>query len=161
MNLEELYDRYGAKLFHYLTVKLGSREDAEDVLQEVFFRFSRYPVRWRLVRNAEAFAFRVAHNEAVRFLKSRLRQNPPIQTTPRLREVINAEISGPDEEIKHALAAALAGLAEEQREVIILKVFFGLTFKEIASICDLSANTAASRYRYGIARLHSLLEEKA
>lgn len=46
MNLEKLYDRYGEKLYHYLVLKLGSCQDAEDTLQEVFYRFGRYSVRW-------------------------------------------------------------------------------------------------------------------
>ena len=49
--------------------------------------------------------------------------------------------------------ALLARLPEEQREVIMLKVYAGLTFKEIAETLELSANTVASRYRYAIERL--------
>jgi len=160
MKLEELYDCYGEKLFHYLTVRLGSRSDAEDVLQDVFLRFSKYSSRWRIVRNMEAFVFRVAHNEANRFLRHRLSQDPASNTGPDLIKTISAEISGPDEQTKNVLSNALARLPDEQREIIVLKIFEELTFKEIASVCDLSINTVSSRYRYGIAKLQTFLEGK-
>ncbi|MCK7476508.1 MAG: ECF-type sigma factor [Candidatus Moduliflexus flocculans] len=51
------------------------------------------------------------------------------------------------------LLARVEGLPAEQREAVYLKVFDGLTFREIASVCGVSANTAASRYRYGIEKL--------
>lgn len=160
MKLEELYDRYGEKLFHYLTIKLGSRSDAEDVLQDIFLRFSKYSISWRVIRNVEAFVFRIARNEANRFLRHRLSQNPASRSSPDFAKVISAEISGPDEQTKNVLSNALARLPDEQREIIVLKIFEDLTFKEIASICDLSINTVSSRYRYGIAKLHSFLEGK-
>jgi len=160
MKLEELYDRFGEKLFHYLMIKLGSRSDAEDVLQEVFLRFSKYSIRWRIIRNREAFVFRVAHNEASRFLRYRRSQDPAPGSSPDLAEVISAAISGPDEQTRQVLSDALARLPEEQREIIMLKIFEELTFKEIASVCGLSINTVSSRYRYGVAKLQSFLEGK-
>ena len=50
-------------------------------------------------------------------------------------------------------------LPAEQKEVIFLKVFDGLTFKEIGSVCGISANTAASRYRYGLEKLREAVEK--
>ena len=72
LNLEELYGRHGEDLYRYLVFRLGSAEDAEDVLQECFCRFARYDLRWRLVRDPRAFVFRVARNEANRFLRRRI-----------------------------------------------------------------------------------------
>ena len=72
LDLEELYERHGESLYRYLVFKLGAAEDAEDVLQESFCRFARYDLRWRLVRDPRAFVFRVARNEANRFLKRKL-----------------------------------------------------------------------------------------
>ena len=72
MDIEELYERHGESLYRYLLFKLGAAEDAEDVLQESFCRFARYDLRWRFIRNPQAFVFRVARNEANRFLKRKL-----------------------------------------------------------------------------------------
>ena len=57
LNLEELYERHGENLYRYLVFRLGSAEDAEDVLQEAFCRFARYDLRWRLVRNHAGLRF--------------------------------------------------------------------------------------------------------
>ena len=68
----------------------------------------------------------------------------------------------PPGEPSAALLLERAGeLPAEQREVVYLKVFDGLTFKEIASVCGVSANTAASRYRYGIEKLREAAGGKA
>ncbi len=160
MNLEELYDRYGDKLYQYLVLKLCSCEDAEDVLQETFYRFARYSVRWKLVRNPLAFVFRTARNEANRFLKRRIKQRNRIQMNPNRQNAISIIIQGPDTISEDLLADALARLPDDQKEVIVLKTFHGLTFKEIARICGLSTNTAASRYRYGLSKLRLFLEER-
>lgn len=162
MKLEELYDRYGEKLYHYLTIKLASAEDAEDTLQEVFLRLARYSIRWKFVRNEEPYVFRVARNEANRFLKRKHQDEINPQNAPALAQVINDSIitDCPDRSDRESLSLALARLPEEQREVIVLKFFEGLTLKEIAAACGLSLNTVASRYRYGLSKLKSLLEAK-
>jgi len=162
MKLDELYDRYGEKLYHYLTVKLASAEDAEDILQEVFLRLARYSIRWKLIKNEEPYVFRVARNEANRFLKRKHQNQINPENAPALARVIHDSlvIDCPDRSDKESLSLALARLPEEQREVIVLKFFEELTLKEIAAVCGLSLNTVASRYRYGLSKLKSLLEAK-
>ncbi len=160
MNLEELYDRFGDRLYRYLFVKLGSAEDAEDVLQEVFYRLARYSIRLKFVRGHAAFIFQIARNEANRFLGKKMRERSDCRNNPELHEIIRASISGPDKESENLLSTTLVQLPEEQREVIVLKYFVELTFREIASVCGISINTAASRYSYGIVKLRSLLEGK-
>jgi RNA polymerase sigma-70 factor (ECF subfamily) len=160
MNLEELYDRYGEKLYHYLVLRLGSCEDAEDILQETFYRFTRFSVRWKMVKNPQAFVFKVARNESNRFLKRQIPRRKRTQMNPDYKNALASIIQGPDESSEKLLADSLARLPDEQREVVILKVFEGMSFKEIARICGLSVNTAASRYRYGLSKLRAFLEGK-
>lgn len=160
MNLEEIYDRYGEGLYHYLVLRLGSCQDAEDVLQESFYRFSRYSVRWKMVKNPKAFAFKVVRNEANRFLKRKILQQKTVEMNPDPIDTMASVINGPDEKSEKILARALADLPDNQREAVVLKVFQEMTFKEIARICRLSIDTAASRYRYGLAKLRLFLEEK-
>ena len=162
MKLDELYDRYGEKLYHYLTVKLASAEDAEDILQEVFLRFARYSIRWKFIRNEEPYVFHVARNEANRFIKRKHQNQINPENATALARVIHDSLvtDCPDPSDKESLSLALAHLPEEQREVIVLKFFEELTLKEIAAVCGLSLNTVASRYRYGLSKLKSLLEAK-
>jgi RNA polymerase sigma-70 factor (ECF subfamily) len=160
MKLNELYDRYGEKMYHYLALRLGSMEDAEDVLQETFCRLARYSVRWALVRNPKAFVFGVLRNEANRHLAKRLKRRAEEASNPGNMDGLASVIEGPEEALPALLARALSGLPDEQREVIVLKIFEGFSFKEIAAVCDIPVNTAASRYRYGIEKLRSSLEAK-
>jgi RNA polymerase sigma-70 factor (ECF subfamily) len=55
-----------------------------------------------------------------------------------------------------ALQSALRTLPQEQREVIVLRVWGQMTFEEIAGVAGISPNTAASRYRYGLAKLNEV-----
>ena len=160
MNLEELYDRYGEKLYHYLIFRLGSCQDAEDILQETFYRFSRYSARWKWVKNPKAFVFKAVRNEANRFLKWKIKQQKMMEMNTDNKKTIASVIQGPDQESENLLAESLARLPDNQREVVMLKVFEGMTFKEIACICRLSENTAASRYRYGLSKLRHYMGEK-
>ena len=155
--LEELYDRFGDRLYHYLFLKLGSTGDAEDVLQEVFVRLSGAGLRLRFVRRLDAFAFKIARNEALRFLgrrKARDVRRLDGSSLPGFAEAVE----GPDPAEVHNLSEALSGLPEAQREVIVLRYFEGLSFKDIAGVCGISENTASSRCRYGLDKLRAIME---
>jgi RNA polymerase sigma-70 factor (ECF subfamily) len=158
MHLEEIIDSIGDKLFNYLTIMLSSPLDAEDVLQEVFCRLVRYRVRFRFIQNPSAYVFRVARNEAIRFLKNRKTNVERYHSAEELAEVIQDNLIGLENETLNQTAKALAQIPEEQREIIVLKYFEELTFKEIASVCGISINTTTSRLRYGMKKLRILLE---
>jgi RNA polymerase sigma-70 factor (ECF subfamily) len=161
LNLDELYERHGERLYRYLLFKLGSAEDAEDVLQESFCRFARYDLRWRLIRNPRAFVFRIARNEANRFLRRKLgRKEGERMIAAGGIGTFAAAVVAPEEPALIFLLRLASELPTEQKEVVYLKVFDGLTFKEIALVCGVSANTAASRYRYGIEKLRQAMEGK-
>jgi len=154
LNLEELYGRHGEDLFRYLVFRLGSEEDAEDVLQETFCRFARYGLRWNFVRDPQAFVFKVARNEVNRFLKRKLgRREGEKMILAGAAGGFTAAFTAPDDQTLVALLRSADDLPAEQKEAVFLKVFDGLTFQEIGSVCGVSSNTAASRYRYGIEKL--------
>lgn len=161
MNLDELYERHGDSLYRYLLFRLGTPEDAEDVLQEAFCRFARYDLRWRFVRDPRAFVFRIARNEANRFLRRKLgRREGERMLAAGGTGAFAAAFTVPADPALALLLRQVDDLPHEQREAVYLKIFDGLTFKEIASVCGVSANTAASRYRYGIEKLRAVLGEK-
>jgi RNA polymerase sigma-70 factor (ECF subfamily) len=159
MHLEKILDSIGDKLFNYLTIKLSSPLDAEDVLQEVCFRLIRYKVRLRLIRNPSAYVFRMARNEAIRFLNNRKRNPERYHSVEERAKVIRDNLTGIENEVMNQVAEALALIPEDQREVIILRFFEELTLREIATVCGVSINTAASRFRYGMQKLRQILED--
>jgi len=161
LNLDELYGRHGESLYRFLLFKLGSAEDAEDVLQESFCRFARYDLRWKLIGDPRAFIFRVARNEANRFLRRKLGQREGERMIAAGGTGAFASLfAAPDEPDRAMLLTRVEELPGEQKEAVYLKIFGGLTFKEAASVCGVSANTVASRYRYGIERLREAMGVK-
>lgn len=156
-DLERLYDAHAPSLYAFLLNLLHSEADARDVLQEVFVKIARDGSLLRWVREERAFLIRLAHNAAIDLMR---RRGTRERTKLNLAEIISpfAPAGDPDEEIfRTELAAALAELPEEQRAVAHLKLWGGLTFEGIAAALEISPNTAASRYRYGIDKLRERL----
>ena len=154
--LEKLYDGYAQPLFRYALALLASPEDAEDAVQEVFVRIARERRRLGKIGNIKAYLFAATRNAAYSMLRRQKRMD-------KLNEAACSDFlaksasrsTGRSEE----LCEAFAKLPVEQREVLVLKAFDEMTFKEIAETIGTSINTAAGRYRYGIARLRQALEE--
>lgn len=159
MTPEEIYDRYGEMMYQYLALRLGCPQDAEDALQEAFCRLARYSLRWRFVRKPRAFVFRVLRNESNRLLRDRISER---RAVPRASEEAGGAeavaLRGPDAATARLVSRALTRLPDDQREVVILKVYQGFSFAEIAAIRGSSLNTEASRYRYALEKLRRELD---
>jgi RNA polymerase sigma-70 factor (ECF subfamily) len=154
-----LYDRYAVRLYRAAVGMLGRREDAEDVVQEVFTAVFQSSHKLANVQNLTAYLFTALRRAAGRSAARRLRE-------PRSGEAAIANIASkadPDDRSNfdgERLQKALLALPAEQREVIALKIDGGLTFAETAQVIGISANTAASRYRYALERLRTSLKEQ-
>jgi RNA polymerase sigma-70 factor (ECF subfamily) len=140
----ELYDACADRVHRYLVVRLGSRTDADDVLQETFVRLARTRKTLANVENLTAYVFATARNEAIRFVERLGRQD-------RLRaEAVFEEAESSDLQAREAaewVVASLARLSPELREVVELKIHAGLTFREISEVTGMPQGTAATRYR--------------
>ena len=160
MKIEQILDSFGDKLYTYLSIKLSSFQDAEDVLQEVCYRLVKYQVKFRFVRSPSAYLFRMARNEAVSCLKQRREHQANPYSVEEISQVIQNSITAPDLNVLNKASDTLAKIPDDQREVIVLKFFGELTFKEIARVCGVSMGTITSRYRYGMQKLSTILEDK-
>ena len=158
--LSKIYDEYGARLYHYLLAMLHSKDDAEEVLQTLFMRLVHKQKRLKNVRNLTGYLFAAVRNEAIRFIRKNERHRKAMEG---LKNIALLE-SGNDEEILpdevNRINKAIAMLPQHQREIIVLKVYDGLNFREIASVTKTFPNTVASRYRYGMEKLRNLLCEE-
>ncbi len=154
---ELLWDRYAGELLALLQAVLCSRHDAEDVLQTVFVRMVRKRRYLADARRLDAYVYQMARHEAMSFLRQhRRRQSPPPEAQPWL---LRAKPDDRNREDAEALQAALTRLPTLQREIVVLKTYKDKTFREIAEMLDLSLNTVASRYRYGLEKLRVWLKE--
>jgi len=131
--------------------------DAEDVVQDAFVRF------WRARHRAEdpvAYLFACVRHTALEWRRGRHRRQAREAAVAR-PEAAEPLFTCPVEcdERRRAIEAALRRLPAEQAEVVVLKIWGGLTFEQIAAALDVPANTAASRYRNALAKLRDLLAE--
>ncbi len=147
-----LYDRFAARLFRTAWALTGSREEAEDAVQEVFVALVHVGPRLSQVNDLPAYLFTALRRTALRRHTRRIRR--PTQSLADVDVPARDIVGERDEKLEHALAA----LPDEQREVIVLKVDGGLTFAELGQVLNISANTAASRYRYALEKLRTALE---
>ncbi len=157
-DLARIYDEHAQALFSFLLEFTRSEADTRDLLQEVFIRIARRKRLLEDVENERAFLIRLAHNLAVDWMRrGSTRQRNYEQFG--IEWSASATITGsPDEPtFQAALEQAMQTLPVEQRTVVHLKIWGGMTFDEIACSLDISPNTAASRYRYGIDKLREQL----
>ena len=145
-----LYERKAAELILYGRALGLSHGEAEDVLQETFLALMQKP---QVPLKPENYCVRSFRNRALNYRRSLWRRLTRELEAQRWFEKSPAE--GPAE---RAAMRCLAGLPMEQREAIVLKIWHGCTFDEIGELLDISPNTAAGRYRYGLQKIKLQLE---
>jgi RNA polymerase sigma-70 factor (ECF subfamily) len=152
--LEEIYEATASKIFGLALWRTGSREDACDVVQEVFVRLVEQGDRLHRVRNPRAWILAVAHRVAVDATRRR-RKSEPLESC----QFLESTPGDADRELDAEKACSLlAGLPPAQREVVYLRHFADCTFAEIGRVTGVPTFTAASRYRLGISKLRELME---
>jgi RNA polymerase sigma-70 factor (ECF subfamily) len=152
-SIADLYDAHAASLYRYLLALLGSEQDAEDALHDLYAKLARQNLAG--IRDPRAYLFTSARRQAVQVMRERSRR----AEQPDSVSWLDATATDPaDCALALDLDRALGRLPAEQREVVYLHITEGLSFREIAAACRLPANTAASRHRLAIAKLRSLLE---
>jgi RNA polymerase sigma-70 factor, ECF subfamily len=153
-NWKTCFAQLGPALLLFARRWTNCRADAEDIVQEAFVRF------WRRQHSIEnrALLYATVRSTALDRLRSDQR---------RARREAAVALDGAEhfepcfstaDEGQQLLAAAVERLPDEQREVVILKVWNELTFAEIATVLEISQNTAASRYRYALGALRKSLQ---
>ena len=143
-------DRHGAALVLFARQWAATRADAEDVVQDAFVRFWKSRDR---VSEPVSYLYACVRRCALDARRSRRRRTRREEATA--RPECESLFADPIEqrERRAAVEAALFGLPDEQREVLVMKIWGGLSFPQIAAALGIPANTAASRYRYALAKL--------
>lgn len=147
---EMLYDAQAPGLILYGRALGLSHSEAEDVLQETFvalLALNEEP------REPAHYCVRTFRNRALNHRRSLWRR-----LTRELEAYRWFERQSPETEVERKAMHCLAELPREQREAIVLKIWHDHTFEEIGSLLELSPNTVAGRYRYGLQKLRSALK---
>jgi RNA polymerase sigma-70 factor, ECF subfamily len=152
--LSDLYDAHADALYGYVLNLTRSPAESEDILHDLFLKVAREERHFRTLTRPKSYLFAMAHRaviDAVRRTETRQRRHESAEL-PALFQ------PDPDHAFFQAeVAGAMAGLPIEQRAVLHLKLWEDLTFEQIGTALGIPANTAASRYRYGIDKLRDRL----
>ncbi|MGE4159175.1 MAG: RNA polymerase sigma factor [Planctomycetota bacterium] len=145
----EIYDQESPSLYSYLLSRGARRDEAEDVIHEVFTAAITAKAR---PESPRSYLFSSSRRALGRL---RAKTGSAVELSEALMERLVTEVpAGVDAE---AVNASLASLPAAQREVVVLHVWHGLGFREIGEALEISTDTAASRWRYAAEKLRYLL----
>jgi len=150
------YDWHGAGLYRYALMLLGDTASAADAVQQVFVALVGRGRGSANIDDERRYLRRAVRNECFSALRRRRREIAVVADSRPLVEAVDR--ASVDPELRAAVDEALRTLPSEQREVVHLKVFEGMTFQEIANLAGESINTVASRYRYAMDKLRAQLQ---
>ena len=169
--ISEAIDRERGRLRNFIRKRVPDQEDADDILQDVFYELVEAYRMMKPVEQATAWLFRVARNRIIDAFRRRkreaLRTEPAVVTedgeTVQLEDWLPSPDAGPDAAYARGvlldeLDAALDELPEEQREAFVAHELMGYSFKEIAAQTGVSVNTLISRKHYAVVYLRERLE---
>ncbi len=167
--ISQLIERHSRRVKEYIRMMVKDNDVADDIFQETFIKAVRVIDEGRYTDNGKflSWILRIAHNQVIDYFRSRKQQKQVNETdagynvlgTLRFAEhtiedeMVSAQISS---DVRHLVEM----LPDEQREVVMLRYFSGLSFKEIAEHTDVSINTALGSMRYAIINLRKMIKEK-
>jgi len=165
-SLGVLVHRWEQPLFRFVYRLQPRQEDARDICQETFLRILKKSHRFRTGSRFSTWMYQIALNLCRDQARRSKRWNLVISQTPELperaqgplaRETRDPAQNAERHEKSTAVLQALDRLPPEQREVVVLKEFEGLKFREIAEILDCPESTVKSRMYYGLSGVKSML----
>jgi RNA polymerase sigma-70 factor (ECF subfamily) len=141
--IQRLYEEHSRGLVAYSCSFVQAYAAAEDVLQQTFEKLLRG--EFEIIGSPVPYLYRAVRNASLNYIRDHSRETP--LEAGWLRAVQEADWT------PLMLESALQQLPEEQRAVIVLHIWGRMSFEEVATVLGIFPNTAASRYRYGLAKL--------
>ena len=156
MELERIVEERQDWLFRFAYMRIGIREDAEDVVQEVLLSVFRRLREKTSMDNLENYLIRAINNACTDYLRRKPLWVVPLETATYVAGENDRQIH--EEYIR--INCLLDSLPLEQSEIVRLKCYDNLTFKQIAELQDIPEATAKSRYRYAILHIQQRIKKK-
>jgi len=171
--LAVLVKRHKRRLYTYIYLVIRNRELAEDMFQETFFKVIQTLKRKQYNEEGKflPWVLRIAKNLMIDHFRK-------VKKMPSISVVLNDEGEETDifdvmpcesenkknteevKQIKHTIRSVVNNLPQDQKEVVIMRTYYDMSFKEIADLTNVSINTSLGRMRYALINMKKMLEEK-
>lgn len=167
--ISQLIDRHSRRVRDYIRMMVKDRDLADDILQETLIKVVRVIDEGRYTDSGKflSWILRIAHNQVIDHFRQQKQQKHLTEADAGydvLGTLRFAEPTIEDRMVSEQIAADIRALIEElpaeQREVVKMRYYANLTFKEIAEATDVSVNTALGRMRYALINLRRMIQEK-
>lgn len=168
-SLQPLIERHKSRLFAYIFMLVKDKQLADDIFQDTYVKVintlktGKYNDEGKFIQ----WVMRIAHNLVIDHFRKSKKQNFVESYNPEYSIFDSIKLTDPSieeklvtEQIHSDVKALLEYLPEEQREVLYLRCYAGLSFKDISEQTEVSINTALGRMRYALINLRKLIEEK-
>jgi RNA polymerase sigma-70 factor (ECF subfamily) len=165
--LQKLINKHQARIFNFINSKVQDRDTAEDIFQDTFIKVIRTLKGGQYNEEGKflPWIMRIAHNLVIDFFRKNNRM-PKVKNTEEFDifrfisdNSPNAEHSMVQDQVVKDLQKLIQELPEDQKQVLIMRLYRDMSFKEIAENTNVSINTALGRMRYAIINLRKLIDE--
>ncbi|MBR6831767.1 MAG: sigma-70 family RNA polymerase sigma factor [Tidjanibacter sp.] len=167
--ISQLIEKHRKRILDYIIMMVKDRDVADDIFQETFIKVVRVIDEGRYVDNGKfvSWVMRIAHNQVIDYFRQTKQANN-VSESDAGYDLLNsrnfAETNVEDKMVEEQIAADLRKLIDclpdEQRDVVKMRYFSNMSFKEIADFTGVSINTALGRMRYALINLRKIIKEK-
>ena len=169
--LSVLLERHQSQIFHYILSKIKNREVANDVFQDTFIKVIKTLKSGNYNEEGKflPWVMRISHNLVIDFFRRENKVRMISESSSSSDEFnvftllkddeLNVEQQITKEEIEHQVTTFIQYLPESQREILMMRIYQDMSFKEIADLKEISINTALGRMRYAVMNMRKLMEK--
>lgn len=168
ISINILLDRHRKRIFDYIYMMVKSQDIADDIFQETLIKVVRFVHEGRYTENGKflSWVLRIAHNQVIDYFRQKKQRNNisegdagyDLLNHPKFSDRTVEEQLITDQ-IEADVRKLIDFLPSEQKEVVLMRYYMGLSFKEIAEQTNVSINTALGRMRYALINLRKLIDE--
>ncbi|MFC2090279.1 RNA polymerase sigma factor [Bacteroidota bacterium] len=167
--VETLFNRHRSKVYTYILLTIKNQALAEDLFQETFIKVIQSLRKGKYRDNGRflSWVIRIAHNLIIDHFRKEKQMNSISNDDSDIDLFNNKKLTDSNiedllisEQIRRDLRKLISELPEDQREVVLLRHFGGLSFKEISEHTGVSINTALGRMRYALINMRKMINER-
>ena len=167
--ISKLIEKHKKRVYDYIMMMVKDRDVADDIFQETFIKVVRVIDEGRYADNGRfvSWVLRIAHNRVIDYFRQEKQANNISESDAgydllNSRNLVDSNVEDKmvEEQITADLRKLIECLPEEQRDVVKMRYFSNMSFKEIADSTGVSINTALGRMRYALINLRKIIKEK-